>query len=112
MYRKTTSTKSKRKNHRRLSSFSYMLLTLIFLTALLLCGPWGNDKAEAQTTDGFAPMTEVVVRSGDSLWQLVAENCQYQGDIRQAIYEVKKINGLKGSDIYPGQVLYMPADCF
>ncbi len=100
--------KRQKRRRRQLSSFSYILLSLLCLTIMLLCGPWNSDTAEAQTADNFSSMKPIMVQSGDTLWQLVAEHCYYQGDIRRAIYDVKQMNGLKSADIYPGQILYMP----
>ena len=52
----------------------------------------------------YAP---VAVESGDSLWSLAAS---YYPDInrKEAIEEIKKVNGLTDSVIYEGDVLMLP----
>ena len=54
-------------------------------------------------------MARVVVSRGDNLWNLVQEyNPEYKGDIREAIDQVQKINGIQGANIQPGDVLMIP----
>lgn len=49
----------------------------------------------------------VSVRPGDTLWE-IAERYSINSDIREYIYNIKKINGLDSATIYPGQKLYIP----
>jgi LysM repeat protein len=46
-----------------------------------------------------------VVSKGDTLWSIASE---LNGNIRENIYEIKKINNLKTSYIYEGQELQLP----
>lgn len=46
----------------------------------------------------------ITVRSGDTLWD-IARKYNKQGDIREYIYELKKLNNLSDSDIMTGDEL-------
>ena len=45
------------------------------------------------------------VNNGDTLWNIAKDNKAENKDIRQYIYELKKINNMKNSNIYEGQTL-------
>jgi len=81
-----------------------VIMLLLVLTIMLVAE--GLPKATA-SVEG-RPMQTIVVAQGDNLWALVQKHCDYKGDIRKAIYEVRQINGLKDATIVPGQVLYIP----
>lgn len=49
----------------------------------------------------------VFIKQGDTLWNIALKH-KKQGDIRRYIYELKKINNLKGGEIYAGDVLLVP----
>ena len=65
----------------------------------------------AQAADDPADLSQlkaVYVVEGDTLWSLIDEHYHTDNDIREAIYQVKKINNMESSDLMPGQVLYIP----
>ena len=67
-----------------------------------------STNAAASNSEAI-PMARVVVSRGDNLWNLVQEyNPEYKGDIREAIDQVQKINGIQGANIQPGDVLMIP----
>jgi len=49
----------------------------------------------------------VVVREGDNLWNIVS-GFSKNSDIRKYINEVKKLNKMEDSNIYPGQTILIP----
>lgn len=49
----------------------------------------------------------IKVVPGDTLWK-IAEEQNKNGDIRKYIYEIKRINQLEDSLIYPGMSLKLP----
>ena len=51
---------------------------------------------------------EVIVEKGDTLWT-IADQYNENQDLRRLIYEIKKLNKLKQTSIYPGQKLVIPA---
>jgi nucleoid-associated protein YgaU len=46
------------------------------------------------------------VRAGDTLWQIAVEH--YDGDPREAVWEIRERNHLDDALITPGQVLLLP----
>ena len=57
-------------------------------------------------TGGAADEARYTVRPGDTLW-LIAD-AHYEGDPREAIWEIKERNGLETSLLTPGTVLVLP----
>ena len=70
--------------------------------------------AAALAWAGFARPSEsagheraYVVRAGDTLWSIATAN--YAGDPREAVWHLRKRNGLEGSTLLrPGQRLVLP----
>ncbi|NLL96396.1 MAG: LysM peptidoglycan-binding domain-containing protein [Clostridiaceae bacterium] len=49
----------------------------------------------------------IKVAKGDTLWE-IASIYSRNSDIREYIYNIKKLNDLSGDTIYAGQVLLLP----
>ena len=60
----------------------------------------------ARASESAGPPRAYVVKPGDSLWSIAAE--RYPGDPREGIWKLRRVNGLAGSTIYPGQKLLLP----
>jgi hypothetical protein len=64
----------------------------------------------ATAAHGSAPAgyDTVTVGVGDTLWSVAAQ--RYPGsDIRQKVDEIRRANGLASPEVYPGEVLRVPA---
>ena len=48
---------------------------------------------------------EYIVKSGDTLWSIADEYAPKGTDKREYIFNIKKDNGLKTSELYPNMVL-------
>lgn len=70
-------------------------LVLLFASSVMAAGP------EPTTID-------YRVRSGDTLWN-IAEAVAPERDARDVIFQIKRLNELESSVIYPGQLLEVPA---
>lgn len=57
-----------------------------------------TDRAEWQEVD-------YLVKSGDSLWGVAGNYCPRDVDRRDWIREVRELNDLHDSTIYPGQII-------
>lgn len=78
-----------------------LLIILVFLIFMYALKP---------TTDLVEWRKETyIVKSGDSLWSISYNFCPDNVDRREWIAEVKQINGLEDSNIYPGQRLVVLA---
>lgn len=51
----------------------------------------------------------IAVQKGDTLWDIAIKNSD-GSDIRRYIYEIKKINDMTDSIIYPGTLIKVPLD--
>jgi nucleoid-associated protein YgaU len=80
-----------------------MLLILVgfaVYAALLL-----PDRALGSSTQSYL---EVVVEPGDTLWGIATEYNQEGRDVRELLYAIRKVNGLKGEPLQVGDVLIVP----
>lgn len=91
---------------RKLRKMRCLIAVLALLTIANFC--FGNSSAQADDKLKGRELQPIQVCAGDTLWDLVSENYDYEGDIREAIYEVKKINGMERANISPGQIIYIP----
>ena len=81
------------------------VLAICFILIGIVCNNL-TAYADAENSQEYIAVT---VKSGDSLWQIVKDNCNDNDkDIRELIYEVKNINNLKSAVIYPGDIIYLP----
>lgn len=60
----------------------------------------------AGSSESAGPERGYVVAPGDTLWTIAASN--YAGDPREAIWEIRKRNGLEQSILRPGERLVLP----
>ncbi|HHY24880.1 MAG TPA: LysM peptidoglycan-binding domain-containing protein [Clostridiaceae bacterium] len=80
--------------------FGLFVVTAIFIGIVLFCGinTYSYKEKEYET---------LIVLPGDTLWEIAKENNK-SGNIRRYIYEIKKINHLEDSIIYPGMNIKLP----
>jgi LysM repeat protein len=50
----------------------------------------------------------VEISYGDTLWRIAQERNYGEGDIRRAVHEISRLNGIKDGCIYPGQIIVVP----
>jgi LysM repeat protein len=79
--------------------FVRIVLTTFVITALA----WA---VLVRSSDGAGPPQAYVVKPGDSLWSIAAD--EYAGDPREGVWKLQKQNGLAGVTIRPGQRLFLP----
>lgn len=85
--------KNKKRFYIALLLLSFIITTPVFASTIY------ESKEPAYDT--------VVVKEGDSLWNILSSYSK-NSDIRDYIYEVKKLNKMKDSNIYPGQTILIP----
>lgn len=56
----------------------------------------------------LAGQDSVVVRPGDTLWSIASSLAGGHDDVRVVVAEIRQVNGLRGSDLVPGEVLRLP----
>lgn len=81
--------------------FIKSIITLIFIIIIsFICLSQIFNKEEIETTQ-----IQYTVSKGETLWDIAKEFKQDGQDIREYIYEVKKINNMTSSMIYEGQTI-------
>lgn len=95
--------KYKLQNRRRFYATVAMMvfiLSLTFMTVLY------HPKAQGETLSAYKT---VIVDYGDTIWDIAQKyNDNSNQDMRMFVYNIEKVNGLKGEMIKPGQVLRIP----
>jgi LysM repeat protein len=81
---------------RRFISSIIILITLIGLLNFVLADD--PDKTYQSYT----------VKPGDTIWKIAKNYSDINKDIRDIIYEIKDLNNLKSSVIYPNQIIIIP----
>lgn len=84
---------------RRISFFSIVLVAIVMVLISLV-----PTQAKSSTGTDYQI---VFVREGETLWK-IAQKLNGDGDIREFIHQIKKLNKLEHSVIYPGQRLIVP----
>jgi nucleoid-associated protein YgaU len=82
----------------------------LFIAALILCISIGFGATAANFTEenNSPAYLEIVVKNGDTLWDLTKQYYQGQEDLRKIIYRIKEINHLEQAEIMPGQLIIIP----
>lgn len=75
---------------------SFIIILFLILVAIM----------PKKTVEAYAmKYEEYVVSTGETLWSIASENKKDGQDVREYIYELRKINDLDDCLIYPGQVI-------
>lgn len=68
----------------------------------------GRAHEAATPKAATRPGREVVVRPGDTLWEIASGVAGPDEDLRRVIYRIQEENGLESAMLRPGQVLRLP----
>ncbi len=85
---------------RKYSVKSYAIFILIIFVILLITG----FKTHNRTNIIYTTYT---VQQGDTIWDIAKQYNTYK-DIREMVYEIKKINNNDDSIIHAGDILLIP----
>ena len=88
----------------RITPFRGMVLLAVSAAVLILLLAKGADAGnEMLETEGYT------VVSGDTLWGVAETVAGPDVDVRELVYDIKRLNKLDTALIHPGQVLVVPA---
>ncbi|HZK01461.1 MAG TPA: LysM peptidoglycan-binding domain-containing protein [Anaerovoracaceae bacterium] len=83
-----------------------IFLTVIFL---ILFGLIGNMTGHSQAISMTKPAyTEIMIISGDTLWDLAKEYGPADKDTRRVVHSIYKINDITADRLKPGQRILIP----
>jgi len=84
-----------------------IVVVLLVAAVLTVVFSAGRVSSQAGTDRRTAPLAEVVVQPGDTLWSIAARGLPQQ-DPRSAVDQVQRLNRLKTPTVVPGQKLVLP----
>ena len=73
-------------------------ILIFLLLALFNISVAKSNKEEAEIID-------YTISRGETLWSIAEENKAEKEDIRQYIYDIKKLNNMTDSAVYEGQII-------
>ena len=88
---------------RRVALFAALVTALGLWVALS-----GNFNFTLPGHDSYTGGVYVSVERGESLWSIAGEYKPASRDTRAFMQTIAKMNGLSGTTVYEGQVLYIP----
>lgn len=81
-----------------------LVISLVF--AILAATPLAISRAFVNTTTTYET---VYVKPGDTVWQIAANYATPKDDVREIMFEIRRINKLdSNASVYPGQNLKVP----
>ncbi len=97
-----------RRARMRLTRRARRLAFVVAVAFGVALGSWLGPLLGGQDELRLAGETSVVVQQGDSLWSIASAVAGAGDDVRAVVDEIQHLNGLRGSDLEPGQVLQLP----
>lgn len=82
-----------------------LVKTIIALSIILLILIPLTPRVHSQSKVTYSKFT---VSSGDTLWTIASQFINKNDDVRELIYNIKKVNNLNSAIILPGQELLIP----
>ena len=96
-----------RKKYRLTSKFRFItsIVIMLMLAAAAFNVITGLHISTALTKPQF---TEVQITYGDTLWDIASKYKSDDTDVRKAVYDICKVNGIEASDLEPGMTIKVP----
>ncbi|MDD7409305.1 MAG: LysM peptidoglycan-binding domain-containing protein [Anaerovoracaceae bacterium] len=85
--------------------FTTFIIICTMIVTLAAVSAFSSFHANAETEPVYH---EIIVTQGDSLWTIAEDQYGSDTDIRQAVTEIRNVNGLDTAQLYTGQVLKVP----
>jgi FOG: LysM repeat len=96
------------KNKYRIKSkFRFTLfMTIVFLMFISIAGTViGANNSQSLTKPACS---EVIIQSGDTLWDIAQEFGPNDKDVREVVYDICRFNDISADSIQPGQMILIP----
>ncbi|MGP7961358.1 LysM peptidoglycan-binding domain-containing protein [Sanguibacter sp. A247] len=92
----------------RLTRRGRLVLGALVALTFLPVGLWFAGEATADAPQGAQAVTVRTVGAGESLWAIASSVTSPGDDVRVALREIARLNGLTGSQIAAGRQLVVP----
>ena len=89
------------------SKFRFTMFICVITIIICMCLSVINGSAIANGSSVAAYET-VIVRPGDTLWDIADTYAKSDTDIRSFMHEIEEVNDVTGGNIYVGQELLIP----
>lgn len=94
----------------RLTRRGRLVVTLFLLGLMLVAFTVFSGYSSASGETGVdVPTRTVVVSEGDTLWAIASEVAE-EGEIREMVHRIQKLNSLPGPSLVEGQELAVPVE--
>jgi hypothetical protein len=90
------------KSKLRFTLFMTLAILIIFSAAGTFIGAYNAESLTKMT------YSEILVESGDTLWELADKFGPDDKDLREVVFEICRINEISPDSIYPGQKIRIP----
>ncbi|CQR73619.1 LysM domain/BON superfamily protein [Sporomusa ovata DSM 2662] len=81
------------------------ILVLSLVLVILAITPFAISRAFVEPTT----YETIYVKPGDTVWQIAAKYMTDKDDVREIVFEIRRINKLDNdAKVYPGQALKVP----
>jgi nucleoid-associated protein YgaU len=87
---------------------SNALLRVVVLLTVAVAALFLLLAGQVDAGDSAVLTQEHVVRSGETLWEIAGSHTADGADVRDTVDDIKAINVLDGSTIFPGDRLIIP----
>ncbi len=87
---------------------SNALLRVVVLLTVAVCALFLLLAGQVDAGDDVALTQEHTVRSGETLWKIAGDHTADGADVRDTVEDIKAMNSLDGSKIFPGDRLIIP----
>jgi len=89
--------------------FRFKLFVILSLVIILIFTLY-NLNAFSLNKEDYNNYIEILVKDGDTIWNIAKKYNSDGNDLRQLVYDISKINDVEDSVIVPGQKIIVPLD--
>ena len=94
----------------RLTRRGRLAVFLVALAAVLMAGVFlGAGSVATQERGESVPSSVVMVAPGETLWDIASRRTPTGDDVRNVMYDIKRLNALGSSSVMAGQRIRVPA---
>ena len=85
--------------------FSFIFFIIILAITIILMFSKNNKAYSSTYKENYI---EIIVKRGDTLWNIAIKNMPKKYDVRKMVYEIMKFNEMEDANIYPGDFIKIP----